>query len=88
MENAERMRNNWVEPNYLDVLGIKMIAGSAFSETRDSLSEFNVIINQEAAKQFGMTPGQAVGDSFLRSGKVTGLHFMWWASWMTTTRKH
>ena len=62
METGERMRNNWVEPNYLDILGIKLVAGSNFSEYRDSLSQFKVIINEKAAKQFGFTPDTAVGE--------------------------
>jgi len=62
MENGERVRNNWVEPNYLDVLGIKLIAGSKFSTYRDSLSQFRVIINEKAAKEFGFSPDKAVGE--------------------------
>jgi putative ABC transport system permease protein len=62
MENGERIRNNWVEPNYLDVLGIKLIAGSGFSHERDSLTELNVIINEKAARALGFTPDNAVGE--------------------------
>jgi len=62
METGERMRNNWVEPNYLDILGIKLVAGSNFSEYRDSLSQFKVIINEKAAKELGFTPDRAVGE--------------------------
>lgn len=62
MESGERLRNNWVEPNYLEVMGIELIAGSNFSENRDTLSQFKVIINEKAARQFGFTPAKAVGE--------------------------
>lgn len=62
VETGERMRNNWVEPNYLDLLGIKVIAGSNLPQGRDSLSEFKVVINEKAARQFGFTPATAVGE--------------------------
>ena len=62
METGERIRNNWVEPNYLNVLGIRLVAGSTFSDRRDSLSQFKVIINETAARQLGFTPASAVGE--------------------------
>ena len=62
MESGERLRNNWVEPNYLEVMGIELIAGSNFSEYRDTLSQFKVVINEKAARQFGFTPAKAVGE--------------------------
>lgn len=62
METAKLTRNNWVEPNYIDVLGIKLIAGSNFSAHRDSLSGFKVIINEKAAREHDFTPERAVGE--------------------------
>jgi putative ABC transport system permease protein len=63
MENAKRVRNNWVEPNYLEVMGIKLIAGRNFTGLqRDSTTQFKVIINESAVKEFGLTPEKAVGE--------------------------
>lgn len=66
VENGKRVRNNWVQPDYLDVLGINLIAGSKFSDQRDSLSQFRVIINEKAAREFGLTPNKAIGESLFR----------------------
>jgi putative ABC transport system permease protein len=60
------MRTNWVEPNYLDLLGIELIAGSNFSNHRDSLSGFKVIISQRAANEYGFTPERVVGERLFR----------------------
>lgn len=61
MESGERIRNNWVEPNYIDVLGVKMVAGSSFPISRDSMSGFRVIVNEKAARGLGYTPDQIIG---------------------------
>jgi putative ABC transport system permease protein len=63
METGKLIRNNWVEPDYLDVLGIDLLAGTRFSDQRDSLSQFRVIINEKAAKELGFTPEEAIGES-------------------------
>jgi putative ABC transport system permease protein len=56
METATHFRNNWVEPNYISVLGIKLIAGRNFSENRATDAHKKVLINREGAKQLGFTP--------------------------------
>lgn len=63
MDKAVLIRTNWVEPNYLDLLGIKVIAGKNFAETRNSDSWNKVILNREAAKRLGFTPEQIVGET-------------------------
>lgn len=75
MENGVRVRNNWVEPNYLDLLGIKLLAGSKFSDHRDSLSQFRVIINEKAAKELGFTAASAVGEHVFTEWQGTRYQF-------------
>ncbi len=62
MDNATRIRRNWVEPNYLDMLDIIVVAGNNFSEQRDSTSGSKVIVNVQAVKELGLTPETAVGE--------------------------
>lgn len=75
MEKGVRVRNNWVEPNYLDLLGIKLLAGSRFSNHRDSLSQFRVIINEKTAKEFGLTAPEAVGEHLFTEWQGTRYQF-------------
>jgi putative ABC transport system permease protein len=61
METATHFRNNFVELNYLNILGVRIIAGRNFSENRES--EVNkVIINREGVKQLGFTPENVIGE--------------------------
>lgn len=62
MDNAIHFRRNPVEANYLDVLGLKIIAGRNFHENRTTDVEKNVIINREAARQLGFTPEKIIGE--------------------------
>lgn len=62
MEKAVLIHNAWVEPNYLDVMGINLIAGKNFPETRSSESWNKVIVNREAARQLGFTPEKIAGE--------------------------
>lgn len=63
MEKAVLIRTNWVEPNYLDFLGIKIIAGRNFPETRSSESWNKIIVNREAAKRLGFSPQDMAGET-------------------------
>lgn len=62
MENAIHFRRNPVEPNYLDVLDLKIIAGRNFYENRSTDLEKNIIVNREAAKQLGFKPETIIGE--------------------------
>jgi putative ABC transport system permease protein len=60
--NSKTIYINLVDDNYLQTLGVKLLAGRLFSKDfpADSLSRF--VINEEAVKQFGFTsPQDAVG---------------------------
>ena len=61
MEKALLIRSNWVEPNYLDLMDIKLIAGNNFPGTRNADSWKKVIVNRETAKRLDFTPEQITG---------------------------
>lgn len=63
MDKAVNVRNNTVEPNYLEVLGIPLISGTHFSETRNADTPRTIIVNREAATQLGFSPDEIVGES-------------------------
>lgn len=61
MEAAVMVKNTWVEPNYMDVLDIELVAGRKFMENRMSESQNRIILNEIAAKQLGYGPWEIVG---------------------------
>jgi len=62
MDKAVLIRRSSVEPNYVDVMKLKLIAGRKFGEERNSDSWKRIIINREAARQLGFTPEKIVGE--------------------------
>ena len=62
MEKAVLVHNSWVEPNYLQVMGIPLVAGNNFAPTRDEESWRRVIVNEEAVRQLGLTNESIVGN--------------------------
>ncbi len=62
VDDAIQFRRNAVEPNYLNLLDIPLIAGRSFYDNRADTSG-HVIINREGAKQLGFTPESAVGQA-------------------------
>lgn len=67
MNTAILNRRNQVEHDYLDLLGIKLLAGRNFNEL-DSASHEKLIINKTSAKKFGFEPDKIVGQN---------VHFDW-----------
>lgn len=63
MDKATLIRNNVVEPNYLKTMGIPLIAGSNFPETKYKDSDRRLILNREAATQLGFKPEDIVGEN-------------------------
>jgi putative ABC transport system permease protein len=65
------VRNDNIDPDYLSVYGIKLLAGRNLSKSRGedlfpdidakNNSNANILINAAAARQFGFTPQAAVG---------------------------
>ena len=61
MEQAVMIRNSLIEPNYLEVMDIKLIAGRGFSSDRVADSQDKIIINKIAAKELGFKADEIVG---------------------------
>jgi len=68
MDNAILNRRNTIDAGYMELLGIKLIAGRAFTSNRQSDSQGNLIINRASAKKFGIEPEKMIGQK---------LHFDW-----------
>ncbi len=63
-----------VDPDYISVLGLKLLAGRDFSRTNPSDAVDAYILNQAAVKKIGWTTQSAVGQPFgpLQSGRPNG----------------
>ena len=61
MENASLNRINNVDFGYMEMMGIKSIAGRTFTENRESESKGKLILNRASAKKFGIEPDKIVG---------------------------
>lgn len=63
MEKAVMIKNIRVEPNFMDVMKLKIIAGRGFTENREADSQNKIIINHTAAKRLGFEPQQIAGQT-------------------------
>lgn len=63
MEKAVMIKNNWVEPNYIDFLNIKLIAGRNFTNNREADSQNKIILNRIAVRQLSFTPESIIGQN-------------------------
>ncbi len=61
MDNAQTQFRNRVDQGYIELLGIKMLAGRTFTDNRKAESADKVIINKTSAKRLGFEPAEAVG---------------------------
>lgn len=61
MDNAVLNRRNTVDAGYIELLGIRMIAGRSFTFNRQAESKGQLIINRTSAQKFGLAPDQMVG---------------------------
>lgn len=61
MDNAQTQFRNRVDQGYIELLGIKMLAGRTFTDNRKAESADKVIINKTSAKRLGFEPVEAVG---------------------------
>jgi len=68
MDNAVDIRRNSIDAGYMELLGIKLIAGRTFTDNRQSESQSRVILNRASAKKFGFEPNEIVGQQ---------IHFDW-----------
>jgi putative ABC transport system permease protein len=61
MDNAVNIKNTWVEPNYIEVMDIKLIAGRNFTNNRETESQNKIILNRTAVTRLGFQPDEIVG---------------------------
>lgn len=61
MDNAVLNRLNGIDEGYMEMLGIKLIAGRSFTSNRQAEADGKVIINRASARKFGIAPDQMVG---------------------------
>ncbi len=63
MDKSVMHRRNTVDADYINVLGLKLIAGRDFSNNPNSEAKNNIIINRTSANKLGFEPDQMVGQS-------------------------
>lgn len=61
MEKGVMIKNMSVEPNFMDVMKLKIVAGRGFSENREVDTQNKVILNTTAAKRLGFEPHELAG---------------------------
>ncbi len=71
MEKAVMVKNVRVEPNFMDVMKINIVAGRGFTENREADTQNKIIINATAAKRLGFTPEEIAGKT-LYNDRSTG----------------
>jgi putative ABC transport system permease protein len=69
VDMAISLQHNVVDYRYMELLGIKLIAGRAFTDNRAMESERKSIINRTAAKKYGMEPEAIVGKHIFYEGQ-------------------
>ncbi|MBL7841859.1 MAG: ABC transporter permease [Cyclobacteriaceae bacterium] len=60
MENGILHRMNYIDYGYIEMMGIKIIAGRSFGVTEDSTTN-NIIINRQGIEELKLTPEDAIG---------------------------
>ncbi|HEY0654714.1 MAG TPA: ABC transporter permease [Chryseosolibacter sp.] len=61
MEKGVMIKNMSVEPNFMDVMKLKIVAGRGFTENREADTQNKVILNTTAAKRLGFEPHELAG---------------------------
>jgi putative ABC transport system permease protein len=61
MENAILNRRNTIDAGYMELLGMKLIAGRSFTDNRKAESGGKLIVNRASAVKFGLDPEEMVG---------------------------
>ena len=61
MNTAILNRINTIDAGYMEMLGIKLIAGRAFTDNRKGESQGKIIINRTSAKKFDVEPDKMIG---------------------------
>lgn len=61
MDNAVMHRRNLIDAGYMEMMGIKLLAGRHFTDNRKVDSEAKLILNQTAVKKLGFETDKAIG---------------------------
>ncbi len=61
MEFSVNTKNSWVEPDYMDVMHIDLVAGRKFTDNRTTESRNKIILNEIAVKELGFELQDIVG---------------------------
>jgi putative ABC transport system permease protein len=74
MEKGVMIKNVMVEPNFIDVMKLKIVAGRNFTENREADSQNKVILNTTAVKRLGFEPAELAGHKIYsdRNGERNG----------------
>ncbi|HTF17481.1 MAG TPA: ABC transporter permease [Chryseolinea sp.] len=75
VDMAINLQHNSVDHSYMELLGIKLIAGRGFTDNRAMESERKAIINRTAAKKYGMEPEAIVGKHIFYEGQGQKYYF-------------
>lgn len=62
MENAILNRRNFIDAGYMELLGMKLVAGRPFNSNRQGMVKGDVIINRASADKFGVVPEKIIGE--------------------------
>lgn len=62
MENAILNRRNRIDAGYMELLGIKLIAGRPFTNNREAESQNKLILNRTSVSKFGVEPEKIIGE--------------------------
>jgi putative ABC transport system permease protein len=66
MNEMKRVYMNWVDDGFLQTMGIRLVAGRLFSPEFPADTNFRLVLNEEAIKQFEFkSPAEAVGKKVL-----------------------
>ncbi|HTF19979.1 MAG TPA: ABC transporter permease [Chryseolinea sp.] len=74
MNSALNIKRNSVDHNYMDLMGIKLVAGRSFTSNY-AMETDKLILNQKAVKAFGETPESMVGKRLHFDWQDTTYHF-------------
>ncbi|MGC3943051.1 MAG: ABC transporter permease [Chryseolinea sp.] len=74
MNSALNMKINSVDHNYMDLMGIKLIAGRGFT-TNYEMEKDKLILNEKAVKNYGETPESIIGKRLHFDWQDTAYHF-------------
>ncbi len=62
MDVAKLHRINVVDHNYMELLGLKLVAGRQFTDNRETDGGSKIIVNMSSVKELGLTPEKAIGE--------------------------